>query len=166
LRILGVDPGLSTTGYGIIEVTPNGLTCLNYGCIHPSSKMSFSEKLLKIYQNIEQVILKFQPDYCAVENIYYHQNKKTAIIMGHVRAVALLAAARMEVPVFEFSPREVKLAIVGFGGASKPQVQAMVQKILAMQIKPSPEDAADALAIAVCLYHRLKFQNMVQNLKT
>ena len=164
MRILGVDPGLSTTGYGIIEVTPNGLTCLNYGCIRPASKISFSEKLLKIHQNIEKVILKYQPDYCGVENIYYHQNKKTAIVMGHVRAVVILAAARMEVPVHEFSPREVKLAIVGFGGASKPQVQAMVQKILSMQTKPSPEDAADALAVAVCLYHRLKFQNIVKNL--
>jgi crossover junction endodeoxyribonuclease RuvC len=160
LRILGIDPGLSTTGYGIIEKKGNELELITYGGIRKSPKADFTTNLLAIYQKIHQIVNEFQPQACAVENIFYHQNKKTAIIMGHVRGVAMLAAAQNQLPVFEYSPKEVKLSIVGLGAASKPQVQAMVKNILHMTVIPDPEDAADALAVAICHYHRSKIFGM------
>lgn len=160
MRILGIDPGLATTGYGIVEVNEKGMDSLVYGGIRASSSAEFTEKLLTIHQKITQVVLQYHPDFCAVENIFYHQNKKTAIIMGHARAVAILAAAQHTVPVFEYMPREVKMSIVGVGDASKSQVQAMVKNLLRMTETPHPDDAADALAVAICHYHRLKFKRL------
>jgi crossover junction endodeoxyribonuclease RuvC len=160
LRILGIDPGLGTTGYGIIDQNDHALQVVTYGGIRKSPKFSFTENLLTIYQKINQIILEYHPDGCAIENIFYHQNKKTAIIMGHVRGVAMVAAGERGLPVYEYSPKEVKLSIVGFGGASKIQVQAMVKTILKMKEIPQPEDAADALAVAICHYHRLKLEQM------
>ncbi|GAB4376906.1 MAG: crossover junction endodeoxyribonuclease RuvC [Calditrichia bacterium] len=161
MRILGIDPGLSVTGYGIIEVRSNELRSLKYGGIRVQSKSDFSKKLFHIYNNLLEIIQKFEPDFCSIENIFYHQNKKTAIIMGHARGVAILAAAQHNLPVFEYSPREIKMSIVGVGAASKKQVQAMVKNILHLPEIPIPEDAADALAVALCHYHRLKFKQMV-----
>jgi len=163
LRILGIDPGLGTTGYGIVEKKGNELQLITYGGISKSPSADFTTNLLAIYQKINQIVNEFQPQYCAVENIFYHQNKKTAIIMGHVRGVAMLAAAQNQLPVFEYSPREVKLSIVGLGAASKPQVQAMVKNILHMSEVPRPEDAADALAVAICHYHRSKIFSLSKN---
>ncbi len=154
MRILGIDPGLGTTGYGIIEKNGDKLQVVTYGGIQKKSATDFTSNLLAIYQRIHEIINEFHPLECAVENIFYHQNKKTAIIMGHVRGVAMLAAAQNQLPVFEYTPKEVKLSIVGSGAASKPQVQAMVKNILAMATAPYPEDAADALAVAICHHHR------------
>ncbi|MEJ2538011.1 MAG: crossover junction endodeoxyribonuclease RuvC [Calditrichia bacterium] len=160
MRILGIDPGISTTGYGVIEIESNRLKCLASGGIRSSSKLKFSQKLKSIHQAVNKIIQEFQPDFCSVEDIFYHQNKKTAIIMGHARGVAMLAAAINNIPVFEYTPREVKMSIVGSGAASKIQVQAMVKNILKMPELPTPEDAADALAVALCHHHRLKFQQI------
>lgn len=154
MRILGIDPGLSTTGYGIIEKKGNELQVIAYGGIQKKSNTDFTSNLLAIYQRIHHIINEFHPQECAVENIFYHQNKKTAIIMGHVRGVAMLAAAQNQLRVFEYTPKEVKLSIMGSGAASKPQVQAMVKNILGMAVAPHPEDAADALAVAICHHHR------------
>ena len=165
MRILGIDPGLGTTGYGIIDQTDKTLHVVTYGGIKKSPKASFTENLLKIYNKINQIIIEFQPDGCAIENIFYHQNKKTAIIMGHVRGVAMVAAAEQKLPVHEYSPKEVKLSIVGFGAASKLQIQAMVKTILHMDQVPQPEDAADALAVAICHYHRFKLERMTLSQK-
>jgi len=163
LRILGIDPGLSTTGYGVIDESEQVLDVVTFGGIKKSPKASFTENLLAIYQNINQIIMEYRPDGCAIENIFYHQNKKTAIIMGHVRGVAMVAAAERGLPVHEYSPKEVKLSIVGMGGASKQQVQAMVKTLLKMNEIPQPEDAADALAVAICHYHRLKFKKILSS---
>lgn len=160
MRILGIDPGISVTGYGVIEIESHHVSCLSFGGIKSSSKSKFSEKLTSIYQKVSQIIYEFHPDFCSVEDIFYHQNKKTAIIMGHARGVAMLAAAQNNIPVFEYTPREVKMSIVGSGGASKIQVQAMVKNILKMPEIPRPEDAADALAVAICHYHRQRFQQI------
>jgi crossover junction endodeoxyribonuclease RuvC len=163
LRILGIDPGLGITGYGIIDQNQQKLDVVTFGGITKSPEASFTENLLAIYRNIHQIIMAYQPDGCAIENIFYHQNKKTAIVMGHVRGVAMVAAAAQGLPVHEYSPREVKLSIVGMGGASKSQVQAMVKTILNMSEIPQPEDAADALAVAICHYHRLKFKRILSS---
>jgi len=163
LRILGIDPGLGITGYGIIEKLGDNLKVLTFGGIEKNKSLSFSENLLSINQNIRKIVVDYKPDGCAVENIFYHQNKKTAIIMGHVRGVAMVAAAGNDIPVYEYSPKEVKLSIVGHGGASKLQVQSMVKNILNMDIVPEPEDAADALAVAICHIHRMKFLQISKN---
>ncbi len=160
MRILGIDPGLGTTGYGIIEKKGNELQVIAYGGIQKKSDADFTSNLLAIYQRIHHIINEFHPQECAVENIFYHQNKKTAIIMGHVRGVAMLAAAQNQLRVFEYTPKEVKLSIVGSGAASKPQVQAMVKNILRMETAPHPEDAADALAVAICHHHRAKLAGL------
>ncbi|MBN2365830.1 MAG: crossover junction endodeoxyribonuclease RuvC [Calditrichaeota bacterium] len=158
MKILGIDPGLSITGYGVIDTTGNNPHFLTYGVIKKNPKASFPENLLSIYQEIKNIVSSCQPDACAIENIFYHQNKKTAIIMGHVRGVAIVAAAERKIPVFEYSPREIKLSIVGQGGASKTQVQSMIKNILQMKEIPFSEDASDALAVAVCHFHRLKMR--------
>lgn len=162
MKILGIDPGLKITGFGIIEVNGRNLKCVAFGGIPANPKATFAEKLLAINEGVNKVIRQYRPDYCAAEDIYFHQNKKTAIVMGHARAVAILAAARNQVPVFEYSPREVKMSIVGNGNASKSQVQAMVKNILGLSEIPRPEDAADALAVALCHHHRMKFQKLLQ----
>lgn len=157
MKILGIDPGLSTTGYGLIDTEGGKLKFITYGGVNKSKKADFANNLLFIYAKLDEIIKSYHPDNCAIENIFYHENKKTAIIMGHARGVAILASAQNQIPVFEYSPREVKLSIVGSGGASKVQVQAMVKNILNMKEIPHPEDAADALAVALCHFHRLKF---------
>ena len=163
MRILGIDPGLSITGYGIIEIMNGSLACISYGGIKTSSASEFSQKLMTIHQRLVEVIEEYQPDYCAVEDIFYHRNKKTAIVMGHARAVAILAAAQHHIPVSEYSPREVKMSIVGFGAASKTQVQAMVKNILKMPDVAKPPDASDALAVALCHFHRIKFKQLTRD---
>jgi crossover junction endodeoxyribonuclease RuvC len=163
LRILGVDPGLSCTGYGIVEINGSSLKNLIFGGIRTSPANSFPEKLLNIYTKINQVILEYQPDFCAIESVFYHQNKKTAIIMGHARGIVLLAAAQNGITVFEYSPREIKMSIVGMGAASKLQVQAMVKTILHLAEPPHPDDASDALAVALCHHHRMKFRQLTQH---
>ncbi len=162
MRIMGIDPGLSTTGYGVIEVKNQILSCVHYGSKQSTSKIPLPEKLLAIHLEIKRVIDLYQPEFCAIENIYYHQNKRTAIVMGHARAVAMLAAVQNKMNIFEYSPREVKMSIVGSGGASKSQVQAMVKNLLHMSEIPSPDDAADALAVALCHHHRMKFQQLTR----
>ncbi len=162
MKILGIDPGLSTTGYGIIEAEGDRLHEITHGTIKKRQRKDFSQNLLGIYQGVTKIIQEFQPDYCAIESIFYHQNKKTAITMGHVRGVAILAAAQNQIAVAEYSPREVKLSIVGSGSAAKIQVQAMVKNILRLKEIPHSDDAADALAIAICHFHRLNFTNRIQ----
>ncbi len=161
MRILGIDPGLSTTGYGVIEITAKGVICLTYGGIKTSAA-AFAEKLNVIHKKMRRIISEYQPDFCAVEEVFYHQNKKTAIIMGHARAVAILAAAQNDIQISEYSPREVKMSIAGSGAASKEQIQAMVKNILRLPEIPHPNDAADALAVALCHHHRLKFQQITR----
>jgi crossover junction endodeoxyribonuclease RuvC len=156
LKVLGIDPGLSITGYGVVEQKDNTLKHIVYGGIRKKTGVAFSESLLSIYDKISEIVTEYNPDACAIENIFYHQNKKTAIVMGHVRGVAIVAVARRQIPVFEYSPREVKLSTVGMGAASKIQVQSMVRNILSMDEVPHPEDAADALAVAICHFHRIK----------
>lgn len=153
---------MSITGYGIVQTSEKQVENVTFGGIHARRGASFAEKLLAIHQGIHQVIQEFQPDFCAVEEVFYHQNQKTAIVMAHARAAAMLAAARNGIPVAEYSPREVKMSIVGNGNASKVQIQAMVKNILHLPEVPQPEDAADALAVALCHFHRLRFQNLTR----
>lgn len=154
MRILGVDPGTVATGFGVLEIRGQDIAVLDYGCIRLSSRKDFPRRLQEIYQEISRVITRYHPDEFAIEDLFYAENAKSALKMGHARGVALLAAADHHLPTSEYSPREIKQAVVGNGAASKHQVQRMLQSILELPELPEPLDAADALAVALCHVHR------------
>jgi crossover junction endodeoxyribonuclease RuvC len=156
-RILGIDPGTQITGAGIIEVGAAGeLKHCYHGCIKTKRKESLSFRLKQIYSGLLDIMEQYQPDEVALEDIFYSDNVKTAIVMGHARGVALLAPMQHGIQPAEYSPREVKMAVVGNGGASKIQVKFMVENILNLKGKIESQDAADALAVALCHFHRMK----------
>ena len=152
--ILGVDPGVATTGYALLDFDDGSMSILDYGCIQTSRSVAFPMRLKKIYDRISQLIEQFQPQILALEEVFYAQNIQTALKMGHVRAVTLLAAVNHQVSISEFSPREIKQSVTGNGAASKQQVQRMVVQLLDLPQLPSPYDVADAMAVAICHCHR------------
>jgi crossover junction endodeoxyribonuclease RuvC len=156
IRILGIDPGIQVTGIGIIDINEQKIvTICHHECVHTNRKKSLSYRLRQIYNGLIEIIEKYKPDFIAVEDIFYSENIKTAIVMSHVRGVSLLASMNMGIEPAEYSPREIKLSVVGQGGASKQQVQFMIQKILNCNEEIQQSDAADAVAVALCHYHRL-----------
>lgn len=150
MRVLGVDPGSQTTGYGVIESDGRNYQLLEFAGISAPSRFSFAERLYIISQKLEEVIERLKPTACAVEDTFYAVNVKSAIKLGHVRGVILVAAARSGVPVFEYTPLEIKAALVGYGRAEKHQVQEMVRLLLKLKDAPQPLDASDALGVAIC----------------
>lgn len=154
MRILGIDPGSESTGYGIIESDGLRHTAVVYGAIRTRASQPFHERLHKIYSGLRDILAREKVDVVAVEEVFYATNVQSALKLGHARGVALLAAAEAGVPVFEYSPLEIKSGIVGYGRAEKTQVQDMVRFLLQLETKPSPDDAADALAVAICHSHR------------
>jgi len=159
MRIMGIDPGTNITGIGIIEIDERGEPRLcHYGCVRTSRNAKLPHRLGQIYQGLAEAITRYQPRAVALEDIFYSDNIKTAIVMGEARGVSLLAAVNQGIEPAEYSPREVKLAVVGRGNASKDQVQFMVRQILGMKEEIKPADAADALAVALCHYNRMQQQ--------
>jgi crossover junction endodeoxyribonuclease RuvC len=165
LVILGIDPGSKVTGYGIIRDNHKQTILLDYGIIKVSPKKPFPVKLKEIYTGIAEIIARTKPDELAVEKAFYSKNAKSALVMGEIRGIALLSGAQAEVPVAEYSPREIKSSIVGTGAASKMQVQYMVKNILNMKRLPESEDASDALAIALCHLNKLKTKKRLKELE-
>lgn len=153
MRVLGIDPGSETTGYGVIDTDGRTHRLAEYGTIRPRPKTSFAEKLLYIERHLQSLIERVKPDAVALEEAFYAVNVKTALKLGQVRGVALLVAARAGLPIYEYSPLEVKSAITGYGRAEKHQVQQMVKILLRLPAVPEPHDAADALAVAICHIH-------------
>jgi crossover junction endodeoxyribonuclease RuvC len=153
--ILGIDPGTAALGYGIIERNGGRLRAVDYGCLETSPDLEMPERLLAIHGLLDELISLHQPAIVAVERIFFSRNAQTAMAVGQARGVVLLAAAQHGVPVREATPNEVKSAIAGYGAADKEQVQRMVQLVLGMPELPRPDDAADALAIAVCIANRV-----------
>lgn len=151
-RVLGIDPGSHVTGYGVVEEAGSGLCCVQYGEIKPVKGVALSSCLQTICGGIQEVIRRTEPEALAIENIFYGKNIRSLIKQGHVRGVAILAGAENGVPVYEYSPLEIKKAVVGYGRAEKGQVQMMVRAILKLSELPPP-DAADALAVAICHIH-------------
>jgi crossover junction endodeoxyribonuclease RuvC len=147
---MGVDPGSETTGYGVIESDGRRYVLIECSGIRTSPKLSFAERLLAISEKLQEVLERLTPQACAVEETFYAVNVKSALKLGHVRGVVLLAAARAGVDVFEYSPLEIKSALVGYGRAEKEQVQEMVRLLLKLKEPPQPLDASDALAVAIC----------------
>ena len=155
MRTLGIDPGSRVTGYGVVEQAAGRVVRVDHGEIRMNSKEPFTRCLDRIYGELAEVIRQTRPDALAVEDIFYGKNVKSLIKQGHVRGVVLLVASHGGIPVFEYSPLEVKQAVVGYGRAEKIQVQKMVQAILCLKEMP-PEDASDALAVAICHTHTKK----------
>ena len=150
MLILGLDPGISITGYGLVSQEKYQLHALDYGVVRTAASESTARRLVKIHQEISSVIEQYRPDAVAVEKLFFNKNVRTAMSVGQARGVILLAAAQRDLPLLEYTPSAVKMAVTGHGSAPKHQVQSMVQSVLAMQDTPSPDDAADALAVAIC----------------
>jgi crossover junction endodeoxyribonuclease RuvC len=153
LIVLGIDPGTAATGYGIVERSGSRLRMVDYGCFETLSTDELPHRLLLIHQAVSGLIAEHQPELVGVERLFFNRNVQTAFAVGQARGVVLLAAAEAGVPVFEYGPHEVKMAVTGYGRADKAQVQRMVQVVLGMDVLPKPDDAADALAVAICLAH-------------
>lgn len=148
--ILGIDPGIADTGWGVIEVKNNRLTCLDYGSIKTAAGLPLADRLEIISLELTKLIKKYQPDLMAVEELFFSSNAKTALIVGQARGVVILTAKQHKIPSVEFTPFQVKQAVSTYGHAKKDQVQRMVKLILNLKDLPRPDDAADALAIAIC----------------
>lgn len=147
--ILGIDPGLADTGFGVVLSEGNKFTCLDYGVIKTKASDSDSLRLKILYKDLLLIINKYKPDVVAVEQLFFNTNAKTAMLIGQARGVVLLAIEEKKLPMLQLTPPQVKLAVAAYGQASKKQVQLMVQKILNLSKLPSPDDAADALAVAI-----------------
>jgi crossover junction endodeoxyribonuclease RuvC len=160
MRILGVDPGFGRTGWGVIDFGGSQMTAVDYGCIETKSGEDFSDRLEMLYNEIFATIKKFKPDLVAVEELFFYKNVTTAIKVSHARGAILLAAKKAGLAVAEFTPLQVKQAVSGYGGAEKGQVQRLVQTFLRLKELPKPDDAADALAIAICASGSIAIQKL------
>lgn len=149
MKILGIDPGTATTGYGLIKADQDELSCLDYGTIKTVANTKDEDRLTIIYSEVEDILKEFKPDAVAIEKIFFFKNPKTIIPVSQARGVMLLAIAKQNIPIFEFTPLQVKTAVTGYGRAQKKQVQEMVKNLLQLEKIPKPDDAADALAIAI-----------------
>lgn len=165
MLVLGVDPGSAITGYGLVKQTGNKLEAVDYGCIRTSSSQPLELRIQKIYQSIKDLITKYQPENFAVEELFFNKNVRTAISVSQARGVILLAGANSNLVVHEYTPLQVKQAVVGYGRAEKSQVQYMVKTILCLPEIPKPDDVADALAIAICHTHYCKSARLMGGLK-
>lgn len=150
MRILGIDPGVATIGFGVIEADRANVRLLQYGVITTPAGLPLSNRLYQISQDMSQLLEQFKPQEVAVEELFFSKNITTGIAVAHGRGVILLEAERAGVPAYEYTPMQVKQAVAGYGGASKRQVMLMTQRLLKMKSVPRPDDAADALAIAIC----------------
>lgn len=162
MKVLGIDPSVQSTGFGIIEYSGDSYSVLAYGTIKPSRQLLFHQKINLIRNRLEEIILAHRPDDVAIENPFYAQNVKTAITLGQVRGAALVAVASHDCPLYEYSPLEIKKAVTGYGRADKNQVNTMIKVLLNIQRQDLGTDASDALAAALCHLNTKKFE---QNLK-
>lgn len=161
--VIGIDPGTARTGYGVVRLEPDDSLCLlDYGVISTPAGEPMSGRLLQLHQELQVLLAEHQPDSCAVEKLFYQRNVSTAIAVGQARGVVLLALAQAGAVVAEYSPNVVKQAVTGYGAADKRQMQEMVRLLLRMQELPTPDDAADALAVAICHLHT---QSVIDRLK-
>jgi crossover junction endodeoxyribonuclease RuvC len=161
MRVLGIDPGSEITGWGIIEGDGPRYRVVEYGAVRLPAGQKFSARLLSIWSDIEEIIARYNPTVCAIEDGFLATNVKVTLKLGQVRGVAMLAAERGGLEIQEYSPRLVKQTVVGYGNAEKQQVQEMVRVLLSLNILPEPQDAADALAVAICHFHHAGFSQRI-----
>ena len=160
MRALGVDPGIATTGWGVVDLGDNGqdLDLVDYGAIITPAKSPLPDRLTTIYDDLTDIINQYEPDTAALEILFFSRNTSTAMAVGHGRGAAMLAMAKSGLDVSEYKPLEIKLAVVGYGGADKGQVQRMVKLLLNLEDIPKPDDAADGLAISICHLHAMRLK--------
>ena len=161
MRVLGIDPGSQTMGWGVVEGDGRRYSLVAFGSVRASSSLKFSTRLLKMCTGLEEVIAQHRPDACAIEDAFLATNVKVSMKLGQVRGVVLLVAERAGLEIEEYSPRLIKQTVVGYGNAEKHQVQEMVRLLLKLQSIPSPHDAADALAVAICHFHHAPFKERI-----
>ena len=154
--IMGIDPGFAIMGYGIVQYVGNHFEVLGYGAVTTNSDIPLAKRLLLLEEGLVQLLKQYKPEAVAVEELFFNNNAKTALKVGQGRGVALLCAARENLPVFEYTPLQVKQGVTGYGRADKKQIQQMVKLLLGLSDIPKPDDAADALAIAICHAHSFR----------
>ena len=157
IRILGIDPGYAIVGFGILDYGIN-FHPVEYGAVTTEAGTIFTERLKAIYEDIEFILDKFKPDCMAVEKLYFTTNQKTAIDVAQARGVTILSAAKRHIPVFEYTPLQVKVSVTGYGKAEKNQMMEMTKNLLGLANIPKPDDAADALAVAICHGHSVRWR--------
>ena len=148
--VFGIDPGYAIVGWGAISFRANTYKTLGYGAVETASHTDFNSRLEYIYDEIHQILSRCRPDAVAIEKLYFQTNQKTAIMVAEARGVILLAAQKLKIPIYEYTPLQVKTAVTGYGKAKKPQVMEMTRRLLKLESVPKPDDTADALAIAIC----------------
>ena len=161
MLVLGIDPGTATTGYGLVREDGSGnISAVDYGVITTAAKVPMPLRLDQLYKELNEIILLHSPDSSAVEKLFFQRNVRTAISVGQGRGVVLLALAQAGVDIGEYTPMEIKQAVTGYGGADKVQIQHMVRALLNLDEIPKPDDAADALAVAICHIHSARMRNL------
>ncbi len=164
---LGIDPGIAITGYGLVQVDGNNdYHCVDYGVVTTEAGIPDAKRLQILFKELTQLIQRHHPDSSAVEKLFFQKNVKTAISVGQARGVALLTLGQADLSIHEYTPMEIKQTVCGYGNAGKRQVQRMVQTLLGLAELPSPDDAADALAVAICHIHHQSFNRRVQSAST
>ena len=153
MRILGIDPGYAILGYGIVDIVGNKFSVVDYGAITTDPSMDMPSRLVKLFDGLTGLISAFKPDEASIEELFFNSNAKTAILVGEARGVAVLACAKGNLKINEYTPLQIKQALVGYGRADKTQVQFMVKTMLNLKEVPKPDDTADALAAAICHGH-------------
>ncbi len=153
MLILGIDPGFAITGYSIIRYEKNNFKLLDFGAVNTSKEMPFPKRLQAIYDKVTELINTYNPDYVSIEQLYFNQNVKTAIAVAQGRGTVVLAAAKTDKPIYEYTPLQIKQAVVGYGRADKKQVSQMVKAILKLESVPKLDDITDAMAVAICHAH-------------
>ena len=150
MRVLGIDPGYAIVGWGVVEYISNRFAPIGYGAVITEKDTPFEQRLVEIYESVFDICKRYQPEALSIEKLYYQHNQTTVIGVAEARGVILLAAAQAGLPIYEYTPMQVKQAVVGYGGADKHQVMEMTRRILKMEKVARPDDAADAIAIALC----------------
>jgi crossover junction endodeoxyribonuclease RuvC len=162
MLVLGIDPGTALCGYGLVHAEQDEMQLVAYGAISTPANSPLPSRLLTIYAELQRLIKKHKPEAAAVEKLFFAKNSRTALAVGHARGVALLVAAQARLPVYEYTPNEVKQAIVGYGGAEKNQMQQMVRMLLHLDFVPEPDDAADAVAVAICHLQSARLRELME----
>jgi len=150
MKIIGIDPGTATLGWGIIEKIGSKIKPINYGCVETSADLAMPERLFKIFSDLCDIIKIEKPGCAAIEELFFFKNQKTVIAVAQARGVAIVACESLGIPVFEYTPLQIKQALTGYGRADKNQIQVMVKSVCGLAECPKPDDAADALAVAIC----------------
>ena len=158
--VLGIDPGIAIVGYGIVEYNNNSFKVLNYGAITTPPKINLSNRIKTIYDDINTLIRSYSIDALAIEELFFNKNVKTAIDVAHARGVIMVSCSNYGIPIYEYTPLQVKQGVVGYGRAAKNQIQEMVKVILNLPEIPKPDDVADGLALAICHCHSINYSEM------